>query len=831
MKQVVTYDKESGVISKIMLFHTTKQITAENFKQDTSFDPEKTDIYEDSEFAIIDIKRDRIVNGVLTQPQARKQTTSKTTHQSTTFEEVDYTVLPQHIGLITTWNKQCGISNYSRDLVDNLQCKVTIFCEKDSDPDYHNTDVKVIPCWTNRDSTYDGLVSLIKKNKVDVVHVQYNHDLLNAGQLKVFGSELKASGIRSMMTLHSSKGGVDIYGKHFDNMIVHSRNSADNIVGTNTSEQQIRIIPIGTQKPPEDKAKKIACVENNIDYNRPIISNFGFLLPQKGIKEQITALSKLKSIYSDILLIAVCALHTVQNKKISEQYYQECKDLVNEFKLNDNVMFITDYLAIEQSICYLQCSDIVVLPYINSAAQATSSAGRTALMASRPTIATNVEIFSDLENVVQKIEPRNIDALVNSIDKLLKDKQLQEACVKKIKRFVEKTSWHNIAKDHMRVYKSLGDIKIDIEGQVYSYFSASVVNRNLACSLYDLGVDVSLRSVNMAENDKYVMGDNTAEIIKRKQNHDIVVRHQFPPNFTDYQAKARVAYLPVETSVPDEWVTAVEEHIDYVWVYTNHGKELMKKAGVTKPVDVIRCGVDEKLFNKYVIPIDLAKIKDSYTKQVVEINDTTFVFMFIGHAQERKNFKSMFKAYLAEFTKDDDVLFVIKSYDGGEVHKTIQELIEYVSTVLKKTRESFPKFLYIYEDTDPNVLPSYFAAANVMVQCSRAEGFGKPIVEAMALGIPSICVLWSGPKDFCTENNSFPVPYTLVESSYHVQSKNSQSLWADTKIQDVRDVMRFCFTNQDEVKKRGKQALEDSEHWLMKEVVFDVIKFVRKYHL
>jgi glycosyltransferase involved in cell wall biosynthesis len=833
-KQLVIYDKESGVISRIMLFsYAAESLTPEQLGLNKHFDFSKTGMFIESDKRFISIKKDRIINGVLTQPQARREIEKKEKLVATSvFDDVNYANIPEHIGLITTWNKQCGISNYSMDLVENLLCRVTVFCEKDNSPEYHNPRVKVIPCWTNRDTSYDHLIDLLKKNKIDVCHVQYNHDMMNAGQLKVFGNELKAAGIRSIMTLHSSKGGVDIYGKHFDQFVVHSQASAKDIIGENTTEDQITIVPIGSGKQPVDKTKKVACIEKHIDYNRPIIANFGFLLPQKGIKEQISALAIIKNKYPNILLLVVCALHKVQNKNISEEYCQECKTLVDELGLHENVLFITDYLPLEESISYLQCSDLVVLPYINSAAQATSSAGRTALMASRPTLITDVEIFSDLEGVVTKIEPRNIGELVDNIDMILRDKNLQEISVKKIKKFIDKTSWENVAKEHMRLYKSFGDIKIDIEGQVYSYFSASVVNRNLACSLYDLGVDVSLKSVNMAENTSYAMGDNTAEIVQRKQNNMIVVRHQFPPNFSDFQARTKIVYLPAETSVPDDWVDAVENNdIDFVWVYTQHCKDMMRKAGVTKPVEVIRCGVDENLFNKNVIPVDFSNIKDSHSKKTVMMDDSTFKFMFVGHAQERKNFKSMFKAYLTEFNVSENVVFIIKSYDGGEVYKVIQELTDYVSTVLERPKEVLPKYLYVYEDTDPNILPSYYAAANVMVQCSRAEGFGKPIVEAMALGIPSIAVLWSGPKDFCTEKNSFPVPYTLVKSSYHVQSKRMESLWADTKIEDIRQVMRYCFENPEEVKKRGQEALNDSEKWLMKEVVFDVIKFVRKYNL
>ena len=358
------------------------------------------------------------------------------------------------------------------------------------------------------------------------------------------------------------------------------------------------------------------------------------------------------------------------------------------------------------------------------------------------------------------------------------------------------------------------------------------MNRNLACALNKLGVDVVLKSVNLAENKDYELGDDSKSLIAKRPNNIIQVRHQFPPNFSDFNAQTKILYLQAETSIPDDWKIAIEKsNIDFIWVYTNHAKELLRKAGITKPVEVIKCGFDSELFNEDVIPIDLRNIRDSHTKCTVDIDDDTFIFMFVGHAQERKNFKTIFKSYLTEFSRNENCLFIIKSYDGGEVHKIILELIEYVSEVSGKRKETLPKHLYVYEDTNPHVLPQYYKAANVMVQCSRAEGFGKPIVEAMGMGIPSISVLWSGPKDFCTEKNSFPVPFKLVRSTYHVQSNETPSLWADTAIEDLRKVMRYCFENQDEVKRRGKQALIDSKNWTIEEAAFDVIEFIRKNNI
>jgi len=828
-KQIIVYDKESGTISQIMTCHSTN-ISIEKLGLDKVYDTNKIGfLIEDNKF--VNIKKDRVFEGKITSLLAlQEQQTPKFSSSDNLFEDVQYKRLAEHVALITPWNRQCGIANYSRDLVDNLQCKVTVFCGKEDNPEYNNPKVKVVPCWTNRDSSYSYLVELLKKHKVDTAHVQYNHDLMNAGQLKNFGNDLKESGIRTIMTHHSTKGGVDIFGKYYDTIVVHTEPSAQDLIGENTKKEQIEIIPIGTKGLIKNKEKKIACIEKNIDYTRPIISNFGFLLPQKGIKEQIKALQLIKRKYDNILLLVVCAIHREQqNEGVSERYYEECKELTNDLNLNDNVIFMTEYLPYNEIFDYLHCSDLIVMPYVNAAAQANSSAGRTVLISSRPFITTDVEIFCDFKDVAPQVPARDIEALSDKILEILNDKNKQSIILENMHRFLEETSWKNVARKHMKMYKTFGDIKIDIEGQVYSYFSSSVVNRNMACALDDLGVDISLKSVNLAENTNYKLGDKSEDIVKRPQTGVIHVQHQFPPKF-DLDGKTKIVYLMAETSVPDEWVEKIEaSDIDYIWVYSSHSKDLIRKSGITKPVEVIRCGYDKRLFNENVIPVDLGNIRDSYTKRAVNIDENTFVFMFVGHAQERKNFNTIFKSYLKEFSQDDNVCFVIKSYDGGEIHKTILELVEYVTKIDGK--ENLPKYLYIYEDTDPEILPMYYRAANVLVQASRAEGFGKPIIEAQAMGIPSIAVAFSGPKDFCTDKNAFLVPFKLVRSSYHVQSKDQDSLWADTSEDDLKQTMRYCFENPEEVKKRGKQALYDSRKWSTEETAFDIIDFVRKYDL
>merc|ERR1719397_2225664 len=77
---------------------------------------------------------------------------------------------------------------------------------------------------------------------------------------------------------------------------------------------------------------------------------------------------------------------------------------------------------------------------------------------------------------------------------------------------------------------------------------------------------------------------------------------------------------------------------------------------------------------------------------------------------------------------------------------------EYAATLgfSKERLESLPA-VYLLPSGVPNKdMPGIYKSADCFVLPSRGECWGRPHVEAMAMGVPVIATNWSGPQEYMT---------------------------------------------------------------------------------
>jgi len=98
--------------------------------------------------------------------------------------------------------------------------------------------------------------------------------------------------------------------------------------------------------------------------SRKILSTFGFLSPGKGIEYSIEAMRGVIKKHPDALYIVWGKTHPVIKRETGEVYRQKLMQLVTEYGLERNVLFVDKLLTQEEVIQSLVVSDIYMTPYL-----------------------------------------------------------------------------------------------------------------------------------------------------------------------------------------------------------------------------------------------------------------------------------------------------------------------------------------------------------------------------------------------------------------------------------------------------------------------------------
>ena len=189
--------------------------------------------------------------------------------------------------------------------------------------------------------------------------------------------------------------------------------------------------------------------------------------------------------------------------------------------------------------------------------------------------------------------------------------------------------------------------------------------------------------------------------------------------------------------LPGGWAEACCT-MSQIWVPAAASRSAFARSGVSADkVFVIPHVLDVERFRPGLVPLSVAGYRRAQ-------------FISVFEWQHRKGWDVLLRAYFAAFTAEDDVSLLIKTSASGE--EPIRKLAEELTS-----GRSAPLILLDTDCVPAEIMPRLYATSNCFVLPFRGEGFGLPIAEAMASGLPVVVTDWGGPKDFVDGNVAYPI--------------------------------------------------------------------------
>ena len=224
----------------------------------------------------------------------------------------------------------------------------------------------------------------------------------------------------------------------------------------------------------------------------------------------------------------------------------------------------------------------------------------------------------------------------------------------------------------------------------------------------------------------------------------------------------------IETTICDpSWIEGVNR-MNVTLVSSEHAKKVFNESQfekrdpqgrtvatikLEKPVEVLFEGLDlNKYF--YIEPKDLPKTE--LVKCLDEIKEN-FCYLFVGHwlqgeiGEDRKNVSLLLKTFLETFqNKKDKPALILKTSGAGSCILDRDEILKKIYSIRSIVGDNLPNVYLLHgeiEDSDINNLYNH-PKIKAMVNLTKGEGFGRPILEFTASKKPIIVSAWSGHTDF-----------------------------------------------------------------------------------
>ena len=341
-----------------------------------------------------------------------------------------------------------------------------------------------------------------------------------------------------------------------------------------------------------------------------------------------------------------------------------------------------------------------------------------------------------------------------------------------------------------------------MSGLVWHSSFASLTGYSGSSRAFVLGLDqqnVAVRPLFLygADHDEQVIAGQLHPRIRALQQ--LPLRFDLPQvvyapadRFSKNSGAYRIGYTMLEIDrLPPAWVEQANQ-MDEVWTPSAWGAESFAASGVTRPIVVVPLGIEPTLF----FP----------GSQRTHLHDRT-LFVSVFEWNKRKGWDLLVQAYCAAFQASDPVVLVLKIDCRVPAANPLREIAALLPPHAPPITVLYNQPLTVAQ------LRELYQLADCFVLATHGEGWGMPILEAMACGTPAIATAWSAIPDFLSAENGYPLPITGLEPATIDHPYYTHARWAAPDQTALVELLRHVVANPQQRQAKGRQAAADAQQW------------------
>jgi len=224
--------------------------------------------------------------------------------------------------------------------------------------------------------------------------------------------------------------------------------------------------------------------------------------------------------------------------------------------------------------------------------------------------------------------------------------------------------------------------------------------------------------------------------------------------------------------------------------------QLLEVIELKKPVEVLFEGVNT----------DIYKVIDTPCSLDIQIKEK-FAYLFVGHwmagdmGEDRKNVGLLIKAFYETFkNKMNAPALILKTSGAGSSYLDREEILKKISKIRKTIPSKNLPNIYLlhgeFTDAEMNELYNH-SKVKAMINLTKGEGYGRPLLEFTLVKKPLITTGWSGQLDFLNAEftNLIGGQLTQVHPSAANQWLLKESSWLSPNHMEVGHYLKDVFEN------------------------------------